>query len=345
MHCHTFASDGLRDPEEAYEIAKNVEKWDFAALADHDYMTDEGWDELQKQARKHNAEGDFVTFLGYEHSQIRGLHRNVYNLNDEGELVRTVRGEELMRGKLMGTISGEDYDTSHPSVETTGGLFENLDPTEHLVIPHIHRMDWENHDPRFEPVAEMYSCWGSREYTGCRYASVAPTRDVDTLQYALGMGHRLGFVGGGDGHAGRPGTDFWLRVRGARPCGITGIYAPELTRRSLWDALWARHCYATTGRRIIVQFYVNGAMMGEKIRVSSPERPRKVNATVNGTEKIERMTVVKNNKDVFQIEPDSLDAELDWKDGDMAEDGDYYYLRVEQEDGAMAWSSPIWIDK
>ena len=41
-----------------------------------------------------------------------------------------------------------------------------------------------------------------------------------------------------------------------------------------------------------------------------------------------------------------LDRELEWSDlaaGTLAPSGDYYYLRVNQLDGARAWSSPWWV--
>ena len=39
----------------------------------------------------------------------------------------------------------------------------------------------------------------------------------------------------------------------------------------------------------------------------------------------------------------SLDADFSYTDQDAPQPGDYYYLRVRQVDGAMAWSSPFWV--
>jgi hypothetical protein len=213
-----------------------------------------------------------------------------------------------------------------------------------MVIPHLHTMDWENHDAELEPLVEIYSNWGNREHPGCKYASIAPTRAVDTVQHALSLGYRLGFVGGSDGHGGRPGKDYWLRVRGARPGGITAIYAKELTRQALWDALWARHCYATTGKRIILKFRLGDHMMGDVAPLLDPEQARAFEIEVYGTDTLERVTIVKNNEDAHVVAADRQEVILDWEDSSRADSGDYYYLRVEQADGAMAWSSPIWLN-
>jgi hypothetical protein len=48
---------------------------------------------------------------------------------------------------------------------------------------------------------------------------------------------------------------------------------------------------------------------------------------------------------VVQLVPDDapLDQDFEYVDLDDPEPGDYYYLRVRQSDGGMAWSSPIWV--
>ena len=38
-----------------------------------------------------------------------------------------------------------------------------------------------------------------------------------------------------------------------------------------------------------------------------------------------------------------MDQELTFVDNDNKLDGDYYYVRVKQLNGAWAWSSPIWV--
>ena len=39
----------------------------------------------------------------------------------------------------------------------------------------------------------------------------------------------------------------------------------------------------------------------------------------------------------------ALDHEFEFTDTDSPRQGDYYYVRVKQLDGGMAWSSPIWV--
>ena len=46
-----------------------------------------------------------------------------------------------------------------------------------------------------------------------------------------------------------------------------------------------------------------------------------------------------------QVVSDLGDADQDFRylDLDNPQPGDYYYVRVRQVDGAMAWSSPFWV--
>ena len=40
----------------------------------------------------------------------------------------------------------------------------------------------------------------------------------------------------------------------------------------------------------------------------------------------------------------TYDYREEFPDTTPSQAGDYYYLRIQQCDGALAWSSPIWID-
>ena len=40
----------------------------------------------------------------------------------------------------------------------------------------------------------------------------------------------------------------------------------------------------------------------------------------------------------------ALDQRFRYTDRDEPRPGDYYYVRVRQVDGAVAWSSPFWVD-
>ena len=43
------------------------------------------------------------------------------------------------------------------------------------------------------------------------------------------------------------------------------------------------------------------------------------------------------------IGPAEYTAQVRWLDARNATDSDWYYVRVTQHNGQMAWSSPIWV--
>jgi hypothetical protein len=46
---------------------------------------------------------------------------------------------------------------------------------------------------------------------------------------------------------------------------------------------------------------------------------------------------------IYSVAPAAPEARFRYRDGQPLKQQAYYYLRVIQEDGNMAWSSPIWV--
>ena len=59
------------------------------------------------------------------------------------------------------------------------------------------------------------------------------------------------------------------------------------------------------------------------------------------TEKIE---VIKNNTFVHTVRPKAAKSVFEYRDNDIKPGESYYYVRVEQAAGQLAWSSPIWVE-
>jgi hypothetical protein len=120
------------------------------------------------------------------------------------------------------------------------------------------------------------------------------------------------------------------------------VLAPALTREDIFDALWARRCYATTGEQILLDFTADDHVMGQEFQVSAPIR---VQARVTGTDRITLLEIIKSSR-VLCAHRGANDTEtLDCVDAELPAPGEwsFYYVRVTQADGNMAWSSPIWI--
>ena len=63
-----------------------------------------------------------------------------------------------------------------------------------------------------------------------------------------------------------------------------------------------------------------------------------------GQAQIARIQVIKNNTFVHTVRPEGSSSAFEYRDGDIKPGESYYYVRVEQAAGQLAWSSPIWVN-
>lgn len=333
-HAKTGMTDGLGTPDDYYKHARHGAGLDFAAIADHnwwecsrvegpffDRMPDEVFDYIQEAGNRWNRPGEFATLIAIEEygfEDARG-HRNVY-YRDSGRK-RVFRGARLQE------------------------LWEFLEGEEAIVIPHhtiIWKHDLRQFNPKYERLVEVYSMHCSSEYKGNPLCN--KLQDGLSVQEILATGARLGIIASSDNHNGNPGHSP-RPSRFTNLCysgGLAAVYAPELTREAVYDALKDRRCYGTTGERILLWFELNGSMMGREIQGDGS--PRRILVEALGTARVSRVEVIRNNRVVHSVRGTSEHTALEWEDTASLAGDVYYYVRVTQVDGAMAWSSPIWVD-
>ena len=326
-HDHTSFTDGRGLPIDYFLNARDQKHLDFAILTDHDYLLDEDeWAHLIELADNMNEPGDFVTLHAYEWSSKFG-DKNVYFRGDDPILLR--RNEP-----------GSD----HPL-----DLYDSFRGKEVLMIPHhplsaFRPTDWRFHDPSLVRIVEVYSLHGRSESYACKNPitpntppnqkyttdeSVINVRDR-SLQDALALGLRVGIIGGGDSHSGLPAT-----------LGIAAVYAEAQTREAIFDALYARRCYGTTHAHMVLDFSVDGHMMGEEYVTADDPL---IEVTVIGTGPIALIEIIRNNEVVLRHECSEAQASVTFRDVKPRGGSTFYYARVTQQDGEMAWSSPVWVD-
>ena len=87
-------------------------------------------------------------------------------------------------------------------------------------------------------------------------------------------------------------------------------------------------------------------LMGDEFTV---KKPPEFDVRVVGTAPIARVAFVRGVGDevptyVYNATPNEPEFHVTWKD-DMAVPGQtsYYYVRIEQSDGKLAWASPMWV--
>jgi hypothetical protein len=331
IHGHTNMSDGDGDGDfdELLRHARDGAALDFGAAADHsEYFTDNEWSWMRDMTNTFNCPGTFVTLNGYEWSGREG-HRNIYT--SERDLL-VFRG----RADKKGSISVV-WNAFHGNEKCAGASH----------APLAHGIVWENHDPDVERFIEVYSVWGASDSRSNPLVPQNARKNASgmTVHEILASGARLGFTGGGDCHEGRIGltTDIpggqGMISHGLSPnhthrSGLTGALLPRLDRLELIRALRERRTYATTGARILLTFNIknsDGVIEGK--------------ACVHAVNPLLCVDVIKNGNSWLKQSSNSLDIELEWQDTLEDEKPVYYYLRAEQADGHMAWSSPQWSDE
>ena len=112
------------------------------------------------------------------------------------------------------------------------------------------------------------------------------------------------------------------------------------TQVAVLDAFRRRHCYGATDN-IVLDVRSGEHIMGDEFRAAGPVR---IKVRAIGTRPISRIDVIKDFKYVFSTEPGQAVVEFEWTDEERRPPGlSWYYVRLQQDDGQLAWGSPIWV--
>jgi len=325
IHGHTQLSDGLgKDADYYYDYAREAADLDVCATAEHAYH-----EEARVASRKHNRPGEFVTIWGFEWSEnLPGrLDRNIYFRNEE---VAIPKGWPKVTEDWWKMLDQHYGDNKNHDV---------------IVGPHMFTYKtaskpwYETWNPAFERFAEIYSEHGMSEFKGNpRMLAGGDVQDGFFAQDGLKYGPRFGFIGSSDTHDSHPGRGSNSLVNRG---GLVAFLAKDLTRESIWDAFWSRRVYAATTERIFIDFRIDGHVMGEEF--STTGKP-KISYTIHGCDDRFEVSVIKNNQVLRGTKTTSGSANESFVD-DSFTDSSCYYLRVAQDNGEWAWSSPIWVDR
>lgn len=328
IHAQSGLCDGTNSPTYLYRYARQAAGLDFASVSSHDFeMTPEDWSQVTEATQAAHRPGAFVTFLGYEWSgrTERGGDNNVYFLGDDGPL--------LYNGKCFSPEAWEPASGYVDKTRTIADVIAELKDRPALVVPHcggrIANLDF--HDARLMPVLEIHSCHRNYEHVA---------------HEAIRRGLKLGFIGGSDDHRGALGDS----VPAARERffstrnGLMAVYARELTRESLWEAIFARRVYATNGCRMALGFTANGAPMGSELQVNRGDEVRFDFTTVlDGYFDHAELIVQGDLLARFTGDQNQILTFTSYHTVRAARGTAAYYVKVYQTDGGIAWSSPIWI--
>lgn len=315
-------------------------------LEDVEPIVFESWKQIEASTAAHNEDTRFSAFLSFYwqgQPKSEGTRLILYS-KDHKPLLSQSDGKYNTLKKLYKSHTKGDF-ISIPTLSAIPSFSSHFD-------------EW---DPDFERVAEIYSSYGSMEGASWDMSRAPQGKSKElkdekgTLISALDRGCRFGFVSGGNIVRGSFLT-LDSKITHQSP-GLTIILAAEETRQSFFEAIFARRVYATTGPRIILEFKIADEPMGSELNVT--QKPglkylRPILGYVLAPSAIEEVALVRNGQPfkTFKPEGDSFDLEFEDEDnyrslllsGSNEMQFIYYYLRVKLKDGHLAWSSPIWID-
>ena len=328
IHGQSGLSDGMGEVDQYYHRARDKARLDFTALTDHDcypdWTTQSEWELLRTNCRLMNKDGELACLLAYEWTPNEYKydygHKNVYYRGDEGEIFRS--------GDKGGMTPTDLYN----SIRSYKALCIPHHPAADWVMVSA-ATDWNFHDPEVQRAVEIYSRHAPFETFEARSKFTKNIKKMErcSVQDALARGYRMGFTAGSDSHQTEHGVEG----------GIVAAFVPALKREYVWDAIYDRLTYGTTGARILVSLKINSAPMGSEVKAIG-DAPVTIEGSVLGTDTV-TVELLRDNQ-VIQTWACAGNA-CDFTLEDTAGSDACYYLRVTQKDEHMAWSSPIWADR
>jgi len=336
LHGHSQLSDGTGTPEDYFTYARDVARLDAIALTDHDHWGIRPLDEspeaaarILRTALEFHEPGRFVTIPGYEWTSWLHGHRHVLYFDEE-----------------LPIYSSIDFATDRPDE-----LWEALRGQPVLTFAHHSAgepvaTDWSfRPDPELEPLTEITSIHGMSEAADAPLPVHGAIRG-NFVRDVLLRGARLGFVGSGDSHDGHPGL---AGLAAAGQSGLAGIFTETLDRPGLLAAMRARRTFATNGIRPWLSVSIDETFMGDSLTAADdPETRHRLHIRYEATAPIERIDLIRGDR-IAHLEGRSVSNDSNALSVDFERliprlaPGEFHYVRIVQEDGGVAWSSPIFI--
>src|SRR5436190_14530649 len=318
---------------------------DWIGDGDHDFGNgrEYSWWTTQKAVTLFTLPGSFVPMYSYERSvRYPEGHRNCMFAR------RGIRSLPRM------PISNESDVGPAPD---TNLLYMYLHFFDGLCASHTSATDmgtdWRNNDPQVEPFVEIYQ--GDRNnyerpdaprsaVTEAKLKQSTPEKESlggwrpkGFVNLALQKGYRLAFECSSD-HI-------------STHLSYCNVFVTEPTREGLLDAIRKRRVYGATDNIVAdVRCKADGAehFMGEEFSMNGAPT---LDIHLIGAKKIAKVTIIKDDVEVYTSEPKQQDVHFQWTDPKPTTGKtSYYYVRGEQEvdvagttAGELVWASPLWI--
>jgi hypothetical protein len=336
FHRHTEMSwDGGPDGslEDMFRYAIDVAAMDWIGNGDHDSGAgrEYSWWLIQKYTDAYHVKDHFTPMFTYERSVAYPHgHRNC--MFAKRGVMTLPRLEEPEMAKRVGGVHADD----------TKMLYKYLKELDGICAVHTSATsmgtDWRDNDPDVEPIVEIYQ--GDRmsyeheaapragfdPKTGKEPANIAGWFPDGFIDHAFAKGYKLGF---------QSSSDHW-----STHISYCIVVAEKHDREGILAAVKKRHVYGATDD-IILDVRSGEHIMGDAFKTGDAPA-LKIN--VIGTGPITQIDVLRDSKVVDTLKPNGNEHKATWTDPKPETGTHYYYVRVLQKDGQLAWGSPMWIE-
>ncbi|MCX6616582.1 MAG: DUF3604 domain-containing protein, partial [Acidobacteria bacterium] len=214
-------------------MRRDINRLDFACMTDHDYnFVPYLWNYTAKMARANEDPGRMMTFLAMEWTSSFEKYdeKNPYGYYGHRNLIFADPYFQRWWNANLGMTPTEVWKELREMKANFIHIPHQL--ADEGNVP----TDWSYVDPKAQPVAEIFQNRGSYEYHGApRPAIRAIPKPGWYLQDAWARGTVIGVIASPD-HGGGSGK--------------AAVYAEDLTREAILDAIRARRTFGTTAARI-----------------------------------------------------------------------------------------------
>jgi hypothetical protein len=331
FHRHTeISGDGGNDGplEDAWRYSIDVAGMDWLGVGDHDNGggREYTWWLMQKTTDAFRLPGRFDPPFTYERSvSYPEGHRNVV-FAQRG--IRTL--PRLPKTNPEPVVHAPDTQMLYKYLRFFNGVCASHTSATDMGT------DWRDNAPDVEPMVEIYQgCRQNYERPGAPRSpsegdAIGGWRPLGFVNLALKKGYRFSFESSSDHNS----THISYCI----------VYAKDTSREALLEAMRARHTYAATDN-IIAEYRCKAGgkdyLLGDEF--STSEAPT-LRLKLHGSAPFSKVTLVKDDEEIYAITPDKDVVELTWTDPKPTPGKtSYYYFRGEQANDEMVWVSPMWI--
>ena len=334
FHAHTEVSDGVQTPQDAFEHVAASGDADFFTLSEHDVLYDrrnsddfttdwrdavsDEWRYLHEVSDAFNAAQDELVTIAAEEITWYDTSGHMNLFNTDWFTTARSKGDSLSFGAATGDLK-YDLPTFYARLKQDPeaiAQFNHPDPAgkgDFAAFAHL--------DPEVDERIDLIE--------------VKNAVNLAQFQIALDKGWHLAPVWNGDEHGAN-----W--VTGDE--SLTGVWATAKSRDGVYQAMRERSMYSTQDRNTVLEYGVNGRLMGSILPADTSSVVLDIGLTdPDGADAFTSVRVLTNGGAVAYEAPAVSGRSVRVTHELPAADGDYFYVVATQADGDAVVSAPVWV--